>query len=266
MFITLAKQVVGSISKCAIRVRAIWGAAITCATCLALIAFVRVSAQDHDIFLPLMINQTKNIEVQEIDEILDRDGENEIDVSDNSEANLEIREQESNSDTSVVKAASSGNCPFYRDLGSKDDRTIWWYTSLTLPSCVYDEDGGKIRILMRNFTTNNDETRIVELLIGAEAYNHDDNCRSPGPGPIPPECLNSGTGNGVGRYGWTQQSSGGQKAWILGDNQRHVLADAWGWVRIVDYRWLQAGEGPLDRDQIRIYIHPHIIAQVTFVD
>jgi hypothetical protein len=127
--------------------------------------------------------------------------------------------------------------------------TTYYYIQIRLPSYVTDVDGGTIRLIMQHETASDDQVRIIDEHIGTEFHNDRYGRR----------------GRYRGRYGWTRQSGGGEKSWILGDNRAHNLADPWGWAWILDYRWRQ-GNGVLGGDWIRIYSHPHVTTRVIIKD
>ena len=129
------------------------------------------------------------------------------------------------------------------------DLGTYWFIEIDLPWALRDADGGTIRLIMQHETDGSDQVRIIDEHIGTEYHNDDYGRR----------------GRSWGRYGWTRQSGGGDKAWILGDNVAHNLADPWGWAWITDYRWLQ-GNGVLPIDRIRIYSHPHVTTRVIIKD
>ena len=175
-------------------------------------------------------------------------------VDDEDRVNYEMIEEEIVDSQNMLGIDESTNTnPRVRDIrvigaSQPNDISTYFYIEMDLPTYIRDADGGTIRLIMQHERDRNDQVRVVDEHIATE-FSDDTYGRR---------------GRSPGIYGWTRQSGGGEKSWILGDNKQHTLADPWGWAWILDYP--RNSFRVLGGNRIRVYSHPHVTTRVILMD
>lgn len=202
---------------------------------VATLSVASVSAQDSTILLPV-INAGNVIE----DTLVNREDES-LDISARQDSPIPmIGEQTA---LQLSEGATVASASMRLTCSDTLRITPWTYQIFALPECLKDFDGGTIRLIMQHQKSSIDEVRIIDLHIGTEY-------------PKSGSLLS----------GWTRQSGGGNYKWVLGDQDKHVLADPWGWVWVADHYWWGVRGRILDGENILILSEHDIETRVIFKD